>query len=42
MFLVGPKVLSFVVKRSKSVIFRGVQMVWGLLLKPKGKLKFRT
>jgi hypothetical protein len=41
MFLVGPKVFSFVVKAVK-VIFWGVQMGWGLLYNPMGKLKFRT
>jgi hypothetical protein len=41
MFLVGPKVFSFVVNGVK-VIFCGVQRGWGLLLNPMGKLKFRT
>jgi hypothetical protein len=41
MFLVGPKVFSFVVKGVK-VIFWGVQRGWGLLLNPMRKLKFRT
>ena len=41
MFLVGPKVFSFVVKGVK-VIFWGVQRGWVLLLIPMRKLKFRT
>ena len=41
MFLVISKVFSFVVKGVK-VIFWGVQMGWGLLYNPMGKLKFRT
>jgi hypothetical protein len=36
MFLVGPKVFSFVVKGGKG-IFRGVQRGWGLLWNPMGK-----
>jgi hypothetical protein len=41
MFLVGPKVFSFVVKGVK-VIFRGDQKGWWLLYNPMGKLTFRT
>ena len=41
MFLVGPKVFSFVVK-GVNVLFWGVQMGWGLLYNDMGKLKFRT
>jgi hypothetical protein len=41
MFLVGPKVFSFVVKGVK-VIYWGVQRVGGLLYNLMGNLKFRT
>jgi hypothetical protein len=41
MFLVDPKVFSFVVKGSKSY-FEGFKGGGGLLLNPMGKLKFRT
>ena len=41
MFLVHPKVFTFVVKGVKA-IFLGVQRGWRLLLNPMGKLKFRT
>ena len=41
MFLVDPKVFTFVVKGAKA-IFLGVQRGWELLWNPMGKLKFRT
>ena len=40
MFLVGPKVFSFVVKGVK-IIFLWLQRGWWLLQNPMGKLKFR-
>jgi hypothetical protein len=41
MFLVDPKVFSFVVKGIKAIFFWGSKG-WGLLQNPMGNLKFRT